>query len=301
MIRSTLLALALFAAVLAVLTFSASMEERVSKHSGTMAPRKGDDSSQNDRRAVSTAQEGEQNGLHQGDRLRLPFIGLSETGEGGGVQLSQWFDGAILSGMWQEDGKGVAGTGVSRPFLLGSRREAALRSSPALARPQTQVTPLSGRHEPFCGPLCDSGDGSTMEARWSYKPEVAGSNPARPTTSLWEDPLLTHRIFVGRDGVVLISREIAPDPDFWAGVGVAGCESAWRARIDSPTGDRGFWQLNRRWQEWRALRRDWTWEDMNDAEKNTEIAFEIWSEQSWQPWTTKSCVGRSLGTSEGGY
>ena len=107
----------------------------------------------------------------------------------------------------------------------------------------------------------------------------------------------THRIFVGSDGPVLISRSIAPDPDFWAGVGVAGCESAWRAAVDSPTGDTGFWQLNRRWQEWRFLRRGWTWKDAKDAEKNTEIAFEIWSEQGWGPWSARDCVGRSMGQS----
>ena len=113
----------------------------------------------------------------------------------------------------------------------------------------------------------------------------------------WQDPLLTHHIFVGRDGPVLISREITPDADFWAGVGVAGCESEWRATVDSPTGDKGFWQLNRRWQEWRFLRRGWTWEDAKDPEKNTEIAYEIFLEQSWRPWSTRDCVGRSMGTS----
>lgn len=117
----------------------------------------------------------------------------------------------------------------------------------------------------------------------------------------WADPLLTHRIFSGRDGRVYISRDIAPDPEFWAGVGVAGCESEWRAAVDSPTGDTGFFQINRWWQEGRVLRRGWTWEDMKDPEKNTEIAYEMWLEQSWSPWAARDCVGRSMGISEGGF
>ena len=162
-------------------------------------------------------------------------------------------------------------------------------------------------HGPVIG---DASDGDASEPAlkvspalaWRKLPAVEVSGRYSQTRTLendseWVDPLLTHRIFSGRDGRVYISRDIAPDPEFWAGVGVAGCESEWRAAVDSPTGDTGFWQLNRRWQEWRFLRRGWTWDDAKDPEKNTEIAFDIWSEQGWGPWSTKSCVGRSMGTS----
>ena len=210
-------------------------------------------------------------------------------------------DYGLKSSRWQPNTPGIIGPEAGP-------QEAVLRSSPALAWPESRVVRLAASDLPKRTLENDS-----VEIPWEgmvvlldltvvyVDPEFAVTQASVTSQeSTWEglvDPLLTHRIFIGRDGPVLISRSIAPDPDFWAGVGVAGCESAWRAAVDSPTGDTGFWQLNRRWQEWRFLRRGWTWKDAKDAEKNTEIAFEIWSEQGWNPWMTKSCVGRSMGTS----
>ena len=59
---------------------------------------------------------------------------------------------------------------------------------------------------------------------WRKLPAVEVSGRLSQTRTLendseWVDPLLTHRIFSGRDGRVYISRDIAPDPEFWAGVG----------------------------------------------------------------------------------
>ena len=164
-------------------------------------------------------------------------------------------------------------SGFALPVEAEFMESGYLRSSPALAWLQVPAARHAGRSGAVRGLSEDSVD------------------------IQWVDPLLTHRIFSGRDGRVYISRDIALDPEFWAGVGVAGCESDWRSTVDSPTGDTGFWQLNRYWQEGRVLRRGWAWEDMKDAEKNTEIAYEIFLEQGWSPWSTRDCVGRSMGTS----
>lgn len=58
----------------------------------------------------------------------------------------------------------------------------------------------------------------------------------------------------------------------WLGVGDAG--------------ERGGFQLHPV-HAWRFLQRGWTWDDAFIPKRNVEIAYEIWVEQGWHPWTCR--------------
>lgn len=49
----------------------------------------------------------------------------------------------------------------------------------------------------------------------------------------------------------------------------------------------GIFQLARRWHEGRFLARGWTWADAFNAERNAVIAYEIWQDQGWSPWSCR--------------
>jgi hypothetical protein len=52
--------------------------------------------------------------------------------------------------------------------------------------------------------------------------------------------------------------------------------------------DYGLFQLNDHWQGYRV---DGDVEQFKNPEKNVKIAYDIWSEQGWKPWSTAKKLG----------
>lgn len=66
---------------------------------------------------------------------------------------------------------------------------------------------------------------------------------------------------------------------------VAACESNFVPTAANPRSNaRGLFQLMMSYHAPRFYARGWTYDDWADPEKNTAIAFELWSEQGWRPW-----------------
>jgi len=83
----------------------------------------------------------------------------------------------------------------------------------------------------------------------------------------------------------------AYDWDYDEALRVAWCESRWRARTISPTGDYGVFQVNFRYHGWRV---GGVAERLLDVETNVRVAHDIWAEQGWVPWRwSRECHGLS--------
>lgn len=69
----------------------------------------------------------------------------------------------------------------------------------------------------------------------------------------------------------------------------AGCpngESGGRPDVISRGGHRGLFQLYDG-HIWRFERRGWTWDDAFDSAKNVAIAYELYLEEGWGPWSCR--------------
>ena len=76
-------------------------------------------------------------------------------------------------------------------------------------------------------------------------------------------------------------------PNSRAPGGCANGESGGNPRAQN--GDHaGLFQIARYWHEQRFTRRGWSWEqDAFDAERNAAIAYELWSDSGWGPWSCR--------------
>lgn len=68
---------------------------------------------------------------------------------------------------------------------------------------------------------------------------------------------------------------------------VARCESGFSPTAGQSHASKGLFQINMTYHSGRFHRRGWSDADVYDAAKNTAIAFEIWSEQKWRPWSCR--------------
>ncbi len=75
---------------------------------------------------------------------------------------------------------------------------------------------------------------------------------------------------------------------------VGECESHWKPEAVSRTGDWGVMQLNRRWQEARVNRMGYVWEEVLDPAINLTVAWAIYQEQSWRPWSCGPQAGGAV-------
>lgn len=62
-------------------------------------------------------------------------------------------------------------------------------------------------------------------------------------------------------------------------------------RAVSATNDHGLFQLNRKWQEGRADRMGYTWEQMLEPGPNIVVATAIWKEQGFGAWSCGKLLG----------
>jgi hypothetical protein len=70
-------------------------------------------------------------------------------------------------------------------------------------------------------------------------------------------------------------------------IGCPNGESAGNRRATGLYGERGLFQIHVV-HRWRFERRGWSWSDAYDAEKNVEVAFEIYTEaRGWWPWSCR--------------
>lgn len=75
-------------------------------------------------------------------------------------------------------------------------------------------------------------------------------------------------------------------PNEYAPNGCPNGESGGDAGAESPGGHRGLFQLASL-HAWRFEAHGWTWDDAFVAERNMEIAYEIWQDSAWIPWSCK--------------
>jgi hypothetical protein len=61
-------------------------------------------------------------------------------------------------------------------------------------------------------------------------------------------------------------------------------ESNGYAAVISAGGHRGLFQLDPI-HAWRFVARGWTWADALVAERNIAVAYELYTERGWQPWS----------------
>jgi soluble lytic murein transglycosylase-like protein len=71
---------------------------------------------------------------------------------------------------------------------------------------------------------------------------------------------------------------------------VMTCESGGDKSAVSSTGDYGLMQINWRWQGSRVAKMGGSLESLYDPAFNVKVAYAIYSEQGWRPWT----CGRKL-------
>lgn len=67
-------------------------------------------------------------------------------------------------------------------------------------------------------------------------------------------------------------------------VAVARCESGLNPQASNGS-HHGLFQISKRWHEARVNRMGYSFEQMYEAQPNIEVAYAIWSEQGWRPWT----------------
>lgn len=76
---------------------------------------------------------------------------------------------------------------------------------------------------------------------------------------------------------------------YWKGddrkaLAVAYCESRYNNRAQNGS-HRGVFQLTSKYHQGRAAKFGYSWEDMYDAGKNTRVAYDLYLDKGWGPWT----------------
>lgn len=163
---------------------------------------------------------------------------------------------AIALGALAECGRNAARGGVYNPALLAT-------PSPSLSE-LVQPGPA-----PLLGPV----QAASPAGELSLVPEEPPTLPPGRAWYFWSptEPAIELPTDMARSaGAVLTCENRHLDPG-----------------AISETGDWGLWQINRRWQEGRAARMDYHWEQMLEAGPNTAVAEAIWQEQGWTPWSCK--------------
>lgn len=78
----------------------------------------------------------------------------------------------------------------------------------------------------------------------------------------------------------------ASEADARKAVDVADCETGGTWNPAAQNGShRGWFQISKRYHEWRARALGFTWDQMTDGTKNTMVAIHLWREQGWGPWS----------------
>ena len=73
---------------------------------------------------------------------------------------------------------------------------------------------------------------------------------------------------------------------FLQSIAVAGCESTFDLQAISRTNDYGLFQINRI-HERRVTAMGYRWSQMLELRPNADVAFAIYREQGWRPWSCR--------------